>query len=339
MILITGATGLLGSHVIASQLLNGNRVRAFYRDDKRKEIVRHVLSYYYPDAFEQHFQQIEWFQGDISSTDDLAEAMDGIEIVIHCAAMVSFRRRDFNRLWKTNREGTANVVNVALSSGIKKLVHVSSTAAIGSDSQFTDGIKRETNHWNANEVASTYSYTKFSAEKEVWRGIEEGLNAVIVNPSVMFGPGNWDETSLTIFRTLADGLKYYTTGGNAFVDVRDVAEAIRLLTESEIHSERFLVTGHNLKFKELFDGIAKTLNVRAPYKLAGSGLTELAWRLSSLRSIFTGKPSTLTKESARSSQKTAVYSSDKFLKTFPEFKFYSVEETIMETVKGRLKKS
>ena len=336
MILITGGTGLLGSHVVANQLIRNHSVRVLYRDDNRKKIVLHLLKYYYPAEYQQLYDKIEWFRGDILDTSDLTDAMENVDVVIHCAAVVSFKRKDFHKLWKINREGTANVVNVALNLNVKKLVHVSSTAAIGSDSQFTDGIKRETNHWNANEAASTYSYTKFSAEKEVWRGIEEGLNAVIVNPSVMFGPGSWDETSLTIFKTLDNGLKYYTDGGNAFVDVRDVADLISILVDNDIHSERFLVIGQNLKFKELFDKISEEMRIRSPHKLAGSGLTELAWMLSSLKAYFTGKSSALTKESARSSQKTVRYSSEKLMKTFPDFKFRTLEDTISNTIKGRL---
>jgi len=336
VVLITGGTGLLGSHVIMNQLIRNNDVRVLYRDEHRKEIVQRVLSYYYPNNFQEYYGRIEWISGDVLNTADLSEAMENVDIVIHCAAVVSFRRRDFHKLWKVNREGTANVVNVALESGVKKLIHVSSTAAIGSDGQLPDGLKRESNHWNANEEATTYSYTKFSAEKEVWRGIEEGLNAVIVNPSVMFGPGSWDETSLTIFKTLSNGLKYYTAGGNAFVDVRDVADVISILCENDIHAERFLITGQNLKFKDLFDKICSELNVKAPYKFAGSTLTELAWILSSLKTYLTGNASALTKESARSSQKTTLYSSEKLLKTFPDFKFRSIEDTISNTVKGRL---
>lgn len=326
----------MGSHVIANQLVRNHSVRVLYRGEERKKNVLHVLSYYYPSEYQSLYDKIEWFKGDILNTSDLEDAMENVDVVIHCAAVVSFRRRDFHKLWKVNREGTANVVNIALEYGVKKLIHVSSTAAIGSDSQFTDGIKRETNHWNANEVASTYSYTKFSAEKEVWRGIEEGLNAVIVNPSVMFGPGSWNETSLTIFKTLENGLNYYTAGGNAFVDVRDVADLISMLVENDVHGERFLVTGQNVKFRELFDKIGEEMKIKSPQKLAGSGLTELAWILSSLKAYFTGKPSALTKESARSSQKTTLYSNEKLLKTFPEFRFRTLEDTIRNTIKGRL---
>jgi nucleoside-diphosphate-sugar epimerase len=255
--------------------------------------------------------------------------------VVHCAALVSFHRRDFNLLFKVNRRGTANLVNFALDAEVDQFIHVSSTAAIGSDTQFSDGLKRESNLWNPNDEVSGYSLSKFSAEKEVWRANEEGLRVSIVNPSVMFGPGSWEESSLKIFRTLHKGLKYYTQGSNAFVDVRDVTKLILKLIETEKTGERYLVTGSNRKFKELFDEISRQLNVKAPYKLAGPFLTGLAWRLSGILGRIQGKRPTITKESARSSQRHSVFSNEKLLKDFPDFRFTPLEETITITIKGR----
>jgi nucleoside-diphosphate-sugar epimerase len=228
------------------------------------------------------------------------------------------------------------MVNFALDSDVNQFIHVSSTAAIGSDSQFTDGLKRESNRWNPNDEVSGYSLSKFSAEKEVWRAEEEGLPISIVNPSVMFGPGSWEESSLTIFRTLRKGLKYYTKGSNAFVDVRDVATLILKLIETGKTGERYLVTGSNLKFKELFDRICGQMQVKAPYKLAGPFLTRLAWRLSGILGRIRGKRPTITKESARSSQNDSQFSNEKLLRDFPEFKFTPIEETIAITIKGRM---
>lgn len=327
---------MLGSHVVANCLEKGLEVRALYRSEQRKLVVKRLLDFYFPVKAEELYASIQWVKGDVLNIDDVLDAVSGCKTVIHCAALVSFRKRDFYRLWSINREGTANVINASLELGVEQLIHVSSTAAIGSDSQIQDGIKRETNHWNANEVASTYSYTKFSAEKEVWRGIEEGLKAAIVNPSVMFGPGSWDESSLTIFRTLHNGLNYYTKGGNAFVDVRDVADVILRLYEAQSSGDRYLVAGHNVLFKDLFDKMAVEMKVKAPHKLATPFMTELAWMASSIKSAFTGKAAALTKESARSAQKVAKYSSEKVLKRFPDFKFRSLEDTIATTVKGRI---
>lgn len=336
MILVTGSTGLLGSHVVVELLRKGYEVRAMYRDESRKKVVHRLLTFYYPEEYDLLLKKLSWFRGNVLDLADVETALIGVSKVIHCAALVSFHRRDFNLLFKVNRQGTANMVNFALNSEVNQFIHVSSTAAVGSDSQFSDGLKRESNLWNPNDEVSGYSLSKFSAEKEVWRASEEGLRVSVVNPSLMFGPGSWEESSLKIFRTLHEGLKYYTEGSNAFVDVRDVTKLILILVETEKTGERYLVTGSNLKFKELFDQICKQLNVRAPFKLAGPFLIGLAWRLSGILGRFRGKRPTITKESARSSQSDSKFSNEKLLKDFPGFEFTKLEETIETTIRGRM---
>lgn len=335
MILVTGSTGLLGSHVVVELLRKGYEVRAMFRDQKRKQVVYRLIDFYYPEEKEVLLQKLTWFQGDILDLADVEDSLVGVSKVVHCAALVSFHRRDFNVLFRVNRRGTANLVNFALHFDVNQFIHVSSTAAIGSDSQATDGLKRESNLWNPNDEVSGYSLSKFSAEKEVWRASEEGLRVSIVNPSVMFGPGSWEESSLKIFRTLHKGLKYYTKGANAFVDVRDVTVLILRLIETEKTGERYLVIGSNLKFKELFDRVCEQLHVKAPSKLAGPFLTGLAWRLSGILGRIRGKRPTITKESARSSQSSSQFSNEKLLRDFPDFKFTPIEETIAVTIKGR----
>jgi nucleoside-diphosphate-sugar epimerase len=336
VILVTGATGLLGSHVVVDYLRKGETVRALYRFEERKKIVRKLLDHYCAGEAAELFNRIDWFKGDVLNLSDLKEAFVGVERVVHCAALVSFQKRDFYKLWEINREGTANMVNTALDSEVKHFVHVSSTAAVGTDGQKPDGLKRESNHWNANEIASTYSYTKYSAEKEVWRGIEEGLNAVIVNPSVMFGPGSWNESSLTIFRTISNGFNYYSVGGNAFVDVRDVSKVILRLQNENAVNERYLITGHNVSFKELFDLMSFYMKRQAPGKKATPFLTYLAWIASGIKSFFTGTDATLTKDSIRSAMGTSRFSSEKLLQKYPGFEFTPLAETIQETIAGRM---
>lgn len=336
MILVTGSTGLLGSHVVVELLHKGYEVRAMYRDESRKKVVHRLLTFYYPEEHDFLLKKLSWFQGNVLDLADVEDSLKGISKVVHCAALVSFHRRDFNVLFKVNRRGTANMVNFALDSEVNQFIHVSSTAAIGSDSQFTDGLKRESNLWNPNDEVSGYSLSKFSAEKEVWRANEEGLNISIVNPSLMFGPGSWEESSLKIFRTLHQGLKFYTKGSNAFVDVRDVTKLILKLIETQKTGERYLVTGSNLSFKELFDQICKQMNVKAPSKLAGPFLTGFAWRLSGILGRLQNKRPTITKESARSSQNDSKFSNEKLLKDFPDFEFAKLEDTIDITIKGRM---
>lgn len=336
MILVTGSTGLLGSHVVVELLHKGYEVRALFREEARKNVVYKLLEFYYPEEKEALLQRLYWFRGDILDLADVEDSLTGISKVVHCAALVSFHRRDFNLLFKVNRRGTANMVNFALDAEVNQFIHVSSTAAVGSDSQFADGLKRESNRWNPNDEVSGYSLSKFSAEKEVWRAYEEGLQVSIVNPSVMFGPGSWEESSLKIFRTLHNGLSYYTHGSNAFVDVRDVTKLILKLIETEKTGERYLVTGSNLKFKELFDRICQQLQVKAPHQLAGPFLTGLAWRLSWIIGRIRGKRPTITRESARSSQNDSKFSNEKLLRDFPDFEFTDLEDTIATTIRGRM---
>lgn len=334
MILVTGATGLLGSHVVVDLLAHGYEVRAMYRDASRKELVYRLLRYYYPDMAAELQVRLSWCQGDVEDLVEVEESMQGVEKVVHCAALVSFHRRDFWKLFHVNRRGTANVLNFALAAGVKQFVHVSSTAAIGSIGS-PDGVRRESDQWNASERSSGYALSKYSAEKEVWRAQEEGLAVSVINPSLMIGPGRWDESSLTILRTIKNGLRFYTKGANAFVDVRDVAKAIRLVLTEEVTGERYLVTGINTSFKVFFDEAAKQMHVNAPSILAGPLLTGLAWRISGLLARLTGKRPTITKESAQSSQNTRVYSTEKWMKRFPDFRFTPISEMLENAIRGR----
>lgn len=336
MVLVTGATGLVGSHVLFALTQKGFEVKALFRSEEKKQQVERLFRYYDPENAAHFMEKITWMKGDILDVMDVEEALTNCDRVVHCAALVSFNRKDFWRLFDVNRQGTANMVNAAVDFPIQQFIHVSSTAAIGSDAVITDGYKREMDHWNANEKVSSYSMSKYSAEKEVWRAMEEGLHAAIVNPSIIFGPGSWDESSLKIFRTVKNGLNYYTGGANAFVDVRDVGDAIVRLLFSEITKERFLVTGSNCDYQTLFAKMSAEMNVKAPAKLANSMLTELAWRLAGVSAFLQGKQPTLTKDSARSSQRITRYSSEKLLQQFPDFKFHDLQDTIANTVAGRM---
>lgn len=336
MILVTGATGLLGSHVVFDLIKKGHRVKAMCRNEEKQQVIHHLLHYYQVEDADKLFDLIEWFQGDILDVQSVENAVKDCSVIIHCAGMVSFATRDFSELFEVNRTGTANLVNQALTSKTSYFIHVSSTSAIGSDTLTNDGIKRESNLWNANEKTSGYGVSKFSAEKEVWRGIEEGLSAVIVNPSVFFGPGNWSESSLNLFQTIQNGLLFYTKGGNAFVDVRDVSDVISRLLEKKITNERFLIAGHNLLFNDLFGQIAEELKVKPPRFLAGKFLTEIAWRVVGVGAFILGKKPAITKDAVRGSHSITQFSSEKIKALFPGFEFTPIAATITNTINGKM---
>jgi dihydroflavonol-4-reductase len=332
MILVTGATGLLGMHVVYSLALEGNKIRALYRNPEKIEFVNQLIRFYSPEQSEVISKSIEWFHCDIEDLVQLEDAFDSITDVYHCAAVVSFTTSDFSGMMETNRTGTANVVNIAIEKKIRKLCHVSSTAAVGKSSKNNHDIVVEANKWEQSVDTSGYAITKYSAEKEVWRGIEEGLNAVIVNPCVILGPGNWNESSLTLFRTIHKGLHFYPPGANAIVDVRDVVSRMRQLMNMPISSERFLIIGKNLSFKELFDVIATRMGKKTPKFSVQPWMMGIAWRIASVYSFITGKPASLSRQTASSAFSTTRYSTDKIDAILP-IPYFSLEEAVDNTIR------
>lgn len=325
MILVTGGTGLLGSHLLFELLKTERAVRVLYRNETKIQHVKQLFDYY-SKGKPHHFQMIEWVKGDILDLVSLDDAFENVTTVYHCAAMVSFRKVDFKDLLKINREGTANMVNFALKYGVKKFGYVSSTATIGTDHT----ISTEDTKWVLSEKSSGYSISKYNAEREVWRGSEEGMDVVIINPSVIFGAGDYNESSLTIFNTVKKGLKFYSPGANAFVDARDVATCFVKLVESNHTQQRYLCLSENVPFKTILDAVAKEMKVKAPSILPPKWLAVLIGRSNEFLSRFGGK-SAITLESARTAYSTIRYSNEK-IKKVVGIEFYTLEESVHNVV-------
>ncbi len=327
MIFITGGTGLLGSHVLVELLKRGKTVRALKRQSSNLSQTTLIFRHFFGSEADVQLQKIEWVEGDILDITALTEGMAGCDTVYHCAGLVSFRKSDFKRLMKINKEGTANVVNVSLSLGVNLFCHVSSTAAIGRSG--TNSFYDESNKWVSTKENSNYAVSKYSAENEVWRGKEEGLDVVIINPSVILGVGDWNESSLSIFKLVKNGLKFYTLGENAFVDARDVAYVFCELAERRIINERFLVISENRTFKSLFFSIATAFNVNPPSIEVKKWMVGIAWRIEGILAFFFGKKQNITKETARSGMMITRYSNAKIKKAL-DFEFIPIEKCIAD---------
>lgn len=331
MILVTGATGLLGMHVVYELVSNDQTVRALYRNPDKIAYFKKLVDFYNPESSDELFAKIEWIKADILDIVELTEAMEGVTEVYHCAAIVSFRNRGFTNLITTNRQGTANLVNLAIERKVKKFCHVSSTAAIGKSTKDPDKIVVESNKWEQNESTTGYAISKYLSEKEVWRGIEEGLNAVIVNPCVILGPGNWNESSLTIFRAISNGMLFYPPGANAIVDARDVASRMVKLMKLPVHSERYLIVGQNISFKDLFDTIAIRLGKKPPIIRVRKWLMGISWRVAGIFSFFMRRPTALTRQSTQSAFSITRYSTEKIDAIISE-NYYNISDTVNNAV-------
>ncbi len=330
---VTGGTGLLGSHLIYDLLLKGEEVRALKRATSHIQSVKKIFSYYNTNA-DELFNKIQWIEGNILDFYSLKEALIGVDHVYHCAAIISFDPQQRDKIIEENVAGTANLVNACLEIKIKKYCQVSSIAAIGKSE--INGLITEQGQWLNSKNKSAYSISKHLSEMEVWRGIAEGLNAVIVNPSIILGPGNWENGSSKMFTSIYKGLRFFTKGITGYVDVRDVSKAMIELMECEISAERFILNAENLSYEHVFKLMAKTLGVKIPDIYAKKWMSELGWRLEKIKEIVFNKPALLTRETARTAHKSSFYSNQK-IKDELNFSFTPIEQSIQDVSRLFLK--
>lgn len=307
MILVTGGTGLVGSHLLLHLLGEGHSVRATHRESSDLNRVRKIFSFYVNHA-DELFQKIDWVPADLADIPALESAFENVTHVYHCAALISFDPRDFRELRKVNELGTKNIVNQCIAHKIEKLCYVSSIAALG-DPVDQSAISEE-DEWNDNDP-NPYALAKHLAEMEVWRGSQEGLKVVIVNPGIVLGPGFWNTGSGVLFKTGAKGHKFYPPGGSGFVTVGDVVKIMVELMESDVVNERFITVDQNLSYAEILTTIAREFGKRTPKSELKTWQLELLWRLDWLWCSLSGKKRSLTKKGARSLGQRRYYSNIK----------------------------
>lgn len=322
MILVTGATGLLGSHLVLQLMMQDQVVKALFRKEENKKNVLQVFEYYQKTEL---FDKIDWIQADILDIPSMEVAFENVATVYHCAALISFDPKDEEKLRKTNIEGTANVVNLSIDFGVKKLCYVSSIAALGDLKDFENVITEET-EWNPEAHHSDYAISKYGAEMEVWRGHQEGLQVVVVNPGVILGPTFWTHGSGEIYQKVKNGLPFYTKGGTGFVSVTDVVKAMVDLMQSTIKNERFVLVSETLSYQTVTNLIAEKLKVNTPKIHAKKWMTSLAWRLDGLLGSF-GKKRMLSKDMTRTLHTIDYYDSSK-VKESIGIEFEKIDEYI-----------
>lgn len=296
-------------------------------------MLQKVAGWYLPDE-QLDWSRLEWREGDVENLASLMEAMEGCNLVYHCAAMVSFNPAKKRRMILSNVQGTANMVDAALNLGITRFCHTSSIAALGS--AMDDEIIDEHTPRNPNARYSGYSISKLYSELEVWRGIHMGLQAVIVNPAIILGPGDWNQGSARFIKTLDEGLSFYTSGLGSFVDVRDVVEVMIRLSESEISGERFCLSPHSVSYRDFFREISRLLGKKEPSIAAQQWQMQVMAGLMRFFSLITGKEPAITKETAASAFNRKQYSSAKISQTM-EIQFRSMEDSLRYCVDAYLK--
>jgi len=333
MVFVTGGTGFLGAHLIYHLLQKGKKVNALKRKSSDLNLFNRVLSFY-TDTAQELKNSIKWVEGDILDVIFLDEVLDGVSEIYHAAAVVSFQPGDKEKMMIANIEGTTNLVNMAIQKNIRSFCHVSSIAAIGRADN--ENVIDENTIWKASKRNSNYAVSKYGAEREVWRGMEEGLNAVIVNPSILLGPGELNSGTGKLISTVLNGLKFYTTGINGYVDVRDVAKIMIELVNKNVSGERFIVSAENLKYEAIFQVIAKNVNKPAPPYRAKNWMGEAMWRVEYIKGRLTGSKPLITRETAKTARNNYIYSNEKLIKAI-DFKYSPVRESISDACNFYLK--
>ncbi|MBL7808331.1 MAG: SDR family NAD(P)-dependent oxidoreductase [Saprospiraceae bacterium] len=321
LVLVTGATGFVGSYLVRLLLKEGWKVRALRRQNSNMALVADIAS------------QVDWREADVTDLGALEDAFEGVTHVCHCAALVSFHPKDAAKMLKINVEGTANIVNLCLDFGVKRLVHVSSIAALGR----TPKRKHldEASKWVESSHNSRYAMSKHRAEMEIQRGVAEGLSAAMVNPSVVVGSKDWEEGMSGFFKKIDQGLKFCPNGGSGFVDVRDVVRFMVHLLESDQQGERYILNAVNSSHREFFNMIAQELGVKPPPITVGPFLAEVAWRVEWLKEKLLGTTPMATRESARASVTHYTYGNEKSQSVFG-FRYLPFEQTVHETAQQYL---
>ena len=324
MVFVTGGTGFIGSYILKNLIENGHRVRALHRSNN--------LPFHIPKEI---LDKVEWVPGDVLDVVALSDALKGVDAVVHSAAVVSFSKGDRSKMYQVNVEGTANVVNAALENNVKRFLHVSSVAALGrtADAEQVTEEKK----WLESKNNTHYAKSKYQAEIQAWRGLEEGLQGVIINPSTVLGFGNWNESSCALFKSVYNEFPWYTKGVNGFVGVEDVAEAAVQLLFSSVTERRFILNAENWTFQQLFNSIAENFGKKIPHRHATKPLGEIAWRVEKVKSLLTGKKVILTRETARVAQTKTYFDNSAVANALPAFAFAPLENVIERACKQYLR--
>ncbi|PKV48359.1 nucleoside-diphosphate-sugar epimerase [Aquimarina sp. MAR_2010_214] len=334
MILVTGATGLVGTHLLVKLVQGGKTVRALYRTEAKKEHAKKVFSSYFTCEEKHLFDSIDWVNTDINNIPALTEAFEGVTHVYHCAAKISFNPSHYKKLRKANIHGTANIVNLCLIKKVSKLCYVSSIATLGEN--LSNSHINEKAEWNPEIPNSVYAITKYGAEMEVWRGIHEGLTAVIVNPGIIIGPGFFDTGSGYLFKRIDAGMKYYTTGTTGYVAIQDVIDIMYRLTVGSYNNQRYILVSENLSYKSAFNMIAQSLHKPLPKKKISPFLMKFAYYAQRISHTLFRTNRSIFKSSIRSAFSTKYYENDKIKKELI-YSFTPIEKSIKETATAFLK--
>ena len=329
MIAVTGATGLVGTHLLAELIKENEPLKAFYRTEEKREESVKLIHEVYGEEIKEAVIDVHWIRLDILDVSALSEHLSDVDYLYHCAGKISNKPSEIKLTRKINIEGTANVMNMALKKDIKKVCHVSSVAALGHSeaSEINERSVRDNNR-----SVSNYSIAKYGAEMEAWRVAEEGLPIVIVNPSLIIGEGFYHSGSGQLLQKIRSGTNFYVEKVGGFVDVQDVVAAMIKLMKNDIKHERFIISAENRSIKDLMNDLSVELGQKPPQFKLSRFLLYLIWSIEIILGFFRIKKRTLTLQIINELDSKSYYDNSNIKETIG-FQFTPMKETIKRVAK------
>lgn len=324
---LTGGTGLLGTYFLVQALEQGHSVTAIYRSEEAKQITNKVFASLGSSILEK-YSTVNWVKANLLNPLELDELILPHYTIVHCAGMVSFLPSDEQEMYKSNFVATQNLVNVCIEKGVKKFIHISSVSTLCKELEIRD----ETSFQRPAKGAGFYGKSKYLAEMEVWRGMQEGLNACILSPSIILGAHDWNKGSSKMFKVAHKGLLFYTQGKTGFIDVSDVAKAILIVAETQTKQKRYCLNAENIYYKDFFEKIHLAFGKAMPKYRAGKFLTALYWRFQWLKSKITNSAPLVTKESANTAHSIRLFDGNSFANEF-DFSYTPIDQSVASIVK------
>lgn len=332
-VLITGVSGIVGSHLTLDLLQKGYSIRLLIRNKSKAEALLQELIEFYGLNISLAVANIEWFETDINDIPSLEIALKDISAVFHAAAVVSVYQSDTVLMNKVNIEGTANLVNISRDFGVEWFGFVSSVSTLGPN---PEGLVDEDYFWKPGKNHSIYSTTKYLSEQEVWRGQEEGLNVLVVNPGVIIGPSDSSRSSARIFYQIQKGLPAFIDGSSGYVDARDVSAAMVHLWEKNVVGKRVILSAENLSTESYLKKVSSHFGVQAPKRKVSGWILNLAYRLDVLKSLLLGKRPLLSKDLIKMASSKNKYDNKRSIEL--GIKYRTVDQSLKEIVPYYLKR-
>ena len=298
--LVTGATGLVGAALVRQLVDAGEPVRILRRDSSPLTLLGPAAA------------RVEHAAGDVTDPDAVADAMVGVGRVYHAAALLDFGgKRAEKRLFEVNVGGTAHVVDAAREAGVERLVHVSSIAALGRPEE-PGGAIDEATPWVESAMNTAYARSKRAAEQEVQRGVAEGLDAVIVNPALVFGIGRPGEGTMRIVERARRGRLWLAPPGTtAVVDAEDVAAGMRAAMARGATGERYVLSAENLPWTTLLATLSDAFGQAGPRGVVPGGALVAGAVAAETLARVTFTSAKLTREQARAAAAAYRYANRK----------------------------